>query len=317
MEYGYALSCEEHPPGDLLSQGRRAEELGLDFLSVTDHYHPWVSVQGQASFVWSLLGALAAGTDRIRVGTGVTCPIQRIHPAVVAQAAATTAALFGDRFFFGVGTGEALNEHVTGQRWPPVDIRQEMLAEAVQVIRELWTGENVDHHGRHYRVENARLFTLPERPPPVVVSGLGPRSAALAARIGDGYWGTAPKPDLLAAYADAGGEGPRYGQVTVCVAPTVEEGRRTVHTRWPNAAVPGQLSRDLPTVTHFEQAAAILTEEQAVDSFPCGPDPGPVLESVQKYTDAGYTHLYFHQVGPDQEGFLRLWRDELAPALGR
>src|SRR5579875_3217485 len=168
--YGYAVSTEEHPPADCVRHARRAEEAGFAFLSVTDHYHPWISAQGQASFAWSVLGAIAATTERIRIGTGVTCPLIRMHPAVAAQAAATTAVLCDGRLLFGVGTGEWLNEHVTGDRWPPPDIRLEMLDEAVQVIRALWTGETVDHHGRFYTVENARLFTLPQAPPPIVVS---------------------------------------------------------------------------------------------------------------------------------------------------
>ena len=179
--FGYTLSSEEHGPRDLVRQARRAEEVGFDFLSISDHFHPWVSAQGHSPFVWSVLGAIAQATDRVPVGVGVTCPIQRMHPAVLAQAAATTSLLFEGRFFFGVGTGEALNEHVLGHRWPPAETRRLMLAEAVHVIRQLWTGETIDHHGDFYEVENARLFDPPDQDPPLIVSGFGPNAVELAA----------------------------------------------------------------------------------------------------------------------------------------
>ena len=156
--YGYTLSSEEHPPTTLVTNARRAEELGFDFLSISDHFHPWVSAQGHSPFVWSVLGGVAASTERIRVGVGVTCPTIRIHPAIIAHATATTSLLFQGRFFFGVGSGEALNEHILAHRWPPVPVRLMMLEEAVEVIRRLWTGETVDHRGDFYEVENAKLF---------------------------------------------------------------------------------------------------------------------------------------------------------------
>ena len=274
-----------------------------------------MTAQGHSPFVWSVLGAVAASTERLRVGVGVTCPIIRIHPAILAQATATTSLLFGDRFFFGVGTGEALNEHVLGHRWPSPDVRRSMLEEAVGIIRRLWTGETVDHRGAFYEVENARLFDPPAEPPPVIVSAFGPEAVEVAARIGDGYWGTSPTADLLDLYAEHGGRGPRYAQLNLCWAEDAAAARRTAHEIWPNAGIPGQLSQDLPTWTHFEEAAGLVTEEDATKSIPCGPDPQPVLDSVRTYLDAGYDHLYFHQIGPDQEGFFRFWSDELQPAL--
>ena len=315
VSYGYTLSSEEFGPAALVGNARRAEEAGFDFASVSDHFHPWVSAQGHSPFVWSVLGAVAAATERLRVGVGVTCPIIRIHPAIVAHATATTSLLFEGRFFFGVGTGEALNEHVLGHRWPSPDVRRMMLEEAVGVIRRLWTGETVDHRGEFYEVENARLFDPPADPPPVIVSGFGPKAAHLAARVGDGYWGTSPERELLDAYADGGGQGPRYAQLNLCWADDAAAARKTVHEVWPNAGIPGQLSQDLPTWTHFEEAAGMVSEEEATTSIPCGPDVEPVLESVRTYVDAGYDHLYFHQIGPDQAGFFRFWSDELQPAL--
>jgi coenzyme F420-dependent glucose-6-phosphate dehydrogenase len=316
VQFGYTLSSEEHPPADLVQQAARAEAAGFDFASISDHYHPWVGAQGHSGFVWSVLGAIAASTERMPVGVGVTCPIMRIHPAVIAQAAATTSLLFDGRFFLGVGTGEALNEHIVGERWPPHAVRLEMLEEAVTVIRALFTGETLEHRGTHYEVDNARLFDPPVDDVPIVVSGFGPDAAGLAGRIGDGFWGNAPQRELLETFERNGGDGPRYAQLNVCWAPSAEEARRTVHEVWPNTAVPGQLSQDLPTWTHFEQATQIVTEAEATEHVPCGPDiVDDVVKSVAQYRDAGYDHLYFHQIGPDQEGFVRYWESELRDAL--
>jgi G6PDH family F420-dependent oxidoreductase len=251
----------------------------------------------------------------VQVGVGVTCPTIRIHPAIIAQATATTSLLFEGRFFFGVGTGEALNEHILGHRWPPPEVRRAMLDEAVQVIRALWGGDTVDHRGEFYEVENAKLFDPPAEPPPIIVSGFGPGAVDLAARIGDGYWGHSPDRAVLDQFREAGGRGPRYAQLNVCWAESPEAARATVHEVWPNGGIPGQLSQDLPTWTHFEEASSLVTAEEAARSVPCGPELAPVLDSVHAYLDAGYDHLYFHQIGPDQEGFLRFWAEELRPAL--
>ncbi len=313
--YGYTLSSEEHSPSELVDLARRAEAVGFDFLTVSDHFHPWVQAQGHSPFVWSVLGAVAAVTDRVQVGVGVTCPIMRIHPAIVAHAAATASLLLEGRFFLGVGTGEALNEHIVGRHWPVPEIRRQMLAEAIDVMRQLWTGETVDHHGEHFTVENARLFDPPEAPLPVVVSAFGSDAASELAPVADGYWGTSPDADLLSTFAAEGGSGPRIGQVTVCWATDADAARATVHERWPNSGLPGQLAQDLPTWTHFEQATSVLSIEQTTEHVPCGKAVEPVLEQVSTYVDAGYDHLHFHQIGDDQRGFLDFWVDELGPAL--
>jgi G6PDH family F420-dependent oxidoreductase len=315
--FGYTLSSEEHGPAALVANAQRAEEVGFDFVSVSDHYHPWVSAQGHSPFVWSVLGAIAAATDEIQVGVGVTCPTTRIHPAIIAQATATTSLLMPGRFVFGVGTGEALNEHILGDRWPRPEVRRGMLAEAIEIIRKLWTGETVDHDGEFYEVENARLFDPPTTAPPIVISGFGDASVELAARIGDGFWGHAPDRETIKTFEARGGRGPRYAQLNLCWAEDEAAARRTAHEVWPNAGIPGQLSQDLPTWTHFEQAAELVTQADATKSVPCGPDAGPVLASVQEYLDAGYDHVYFHQIGPDQEGFFRFWAEELRPSLAR
>ena len=313
--FGFTLSSEEHDPATLVEQARMAEDHGFDFVSISDHYHPWVSEQGHSPFVWSVLGALSQATTSLDVGVGVTCPIVRIHPAVVAQAAATTSLLLGDRFSLGVGTGEALNEHVLGHRWPTPETRRQMLEEAVEVMRRLWSGETVDHHGRFYDVENARLFDPPAHDLPVIVSGFGPESVELAARIGDGFWGHSPDREVIDDYRRHGGTGPRWAQVTMCWAADEQEARETMHHVWPNSGLSGQLAQDLPTWTHFEQATSMLTVEQTSGSTPCGPDPGPVLDAARSYVEAGYDHVYFHQVGRDQRGFMRFWLEELQPQL--
>src|SRR2546425_3414503 len=211
LDLGYSLSSEEHGPSDLVRFAYRAEQAGFSFASISDHYHPWTSKQGQSPFVWSVIGGIAATTKKIRLGTGVTCPTMRIHPAVIAQAAATAAAMMPGRFFLGVGTGENLNEHIVGRKWPPLVVRQEMLEEAVSVIRLLWEGRNKSHHGLHFTVENARLFTLPAKPPPIFVAAGGKNMGKLAARIGDGLITAGDEGTVINAFNSVGGRRePKY-----------------------------------------------------------------------------------------------------------
>lgn len=314
---GYALSSEEHPPRDLVQHAVLAEQHGFEFALISDHFHPWIGRQGQSPFVWGVLGAIANATERISLGTGVTCPLLRIHPAIIAQAAATTASLMPGRFFLGVGTGENLNEHILGQRWPEWEVRAEMLDEAVAVIRAMWTGDVTSHHGRYYTVENARLYTLPDEPPPVYVAASGTRAAELAARVGDGFVGTTPEAEVVDTYRRAGGDGPRFGQVTVCWAETQKAARATALEWWPNVAIRGTASQELPNPNDFMDLAQMVGEEDIAAAIPCGPDPGPILDSIEAYVDAGYDHVYIHQVGPDQAGFLEFAADELIPHLQR
>jgi len=313
MEIGYALSSEEHRPLDLVRNARRAEECGFPFALVSDHYHPWIDRQGQSPFVWGVLGGIAAATERLEVGTGVTCPTTRIHPAIIAQAAATAASMLPGRFFLGVGTGENLNEHVLGDRWPSASERLEQLEEAVEVLRELWKGELTSFRGAYYRVEDARIYTLPEEPIPVVVAAAGRAAAALAGRVGDGLVSTAPDPELVDEYRRAGGDGPTYGQLTVCVAETEEEARRTAFEWWPNAGLEGPLSQELPLPSHFEESSAMTTEEKVAEQVVCGPDAERQLEGLRAFAEAGFDHVYVHQVGPDQESFFDLYEREVLP----
>ena len=310
---GFTLSSEEHPPRALVEHAVRAEAAGFDFCSISDHFHPWVTAQGHSPFVWSVLGAVAEATDRIPLAVGVTCPLMRIHPAIVAHAAATASLLLGPRFVLGVGTGEALNEHILGDRWPPPEIRLDMLDEAVGLMRALWTGETVDHHGAYYTVENARIFDPPEVEIPVVVSAFGPHAARRAAEMADGLW--ASSPDEVSVYEEAGGSGPRYGQVHVCVGDDLEACRATVAEQWPNSAMSGQLAQDLPTFTHVEQAVDTIPVESRVESIPHGPDPQPVIDAIQARLDDGFDHVHLHQIGPDQGALFRMWEQVLRQEL--
>jgi coenzyme F420-dependent glucose-6-phosphate dehydrogenase len=315
-EFGYALSSEEHTPTQLVENARRAEELGFEFAMISDHFHPWVDAQGSSPFVWSVIGGIAQATERIRLGTGVTCPTIRIHPAIVAHAAATSAALMPGRFFLGVGSGENLNEHILGDHWPAPDERLELLEEAIEVMRLLWQGGYQTHRGRHYVVENARLYTLPDEPVQIAVAAAKEHAAELAGRVGDAFVNTAPDREPIEIFERAGGKDkPKYGQITVCWAKTEDEGAKTVHRIWPTAGLGGDLSYELPLPRHFEQATENVMPDELKEKVTVGPDPDAYLDEIREMEQVGYTHVYVHQIGRDQEGFFRFWKDELAPRL--
>jgi G6PDH family F420-dependent oxidoreductase len=310
MRIGCFLSCEEFAPGDLVAQARRAEEAGFHALWISDHYHPWNDEQGHSAFVWSAIGAISQVTQ-LPLTTAVTCPTVRIHPAVVAQAAATSSVLLEGRFGLGVGSGEALNEHILGDRWPEADVRLEMLEEAVEVMRALWQGGQHSHRGRHYTVENARVYDLPEQPPPVLVSGFGPKATKLAARIGDGYCTTSPDKDAIDLYRSEGGKGPVQAGTKVCFMADEDEARATAHRLWPNEALPGELAQVLPTPAHFEQACELVTPDMLVT--PVGPDIEAHVASLNQYLEAGVDELFVQQIGPDQDAFFDTWAREVLP----
>jgi G6PDH family F420-dependent oxidoreductase len=310
MKVGCVLASEEFGPRELVEFARRAEQAGFHALWISDHYHPWNDEQGHSPFVWSVIGALAEAT-RLPVTTGVTCPTVRIHPAVVAQAAATSAVLHEGRFRLGVGSGEALNEHILGDRWPEADVRLEMLEEAVGVMRLLWQGGQRSHRGRHYTVENARIYDLPDEPVPVLISGFGPKAIALAGRIGDGFCTTAPDEEAIDRYRAGGGKGPVHAGTKVCFMPSEQEAMETVLRIWPNEGLPGELAQVLPTPAHFEQACELVTAEQIAS--PVGPDLDRHAESLQQYADAGVDELFVQQIGPDQDAFFTTWASEILP----
>jgi G6PDH family F420-dependent oxidoreductase len=316
VKIGYFLSSEETGAGELVRQARMAEEAGFDGLWISDHFHPWNDEQGHSPFVWSVIGAIAQAT-RMQVTTAVTCPTMRLHPAIVAQAAATSAVLLDGRFALGLGSGEALNEHILGDRWPEADERLEMLEEAVEVIRTLWRGGVQSHRGRHYRVENARIYDLPARLPPILISAFGPKATKLAGRIGDGFCTTAPVKDAVEQFrADAGEHKVVAGGVKVCWDEDRRRAVQTAHRLWPNDPLPGELSQVLPTPAHFEQASELVTEEMIADSIVCGPDLDRHVERLREFEDAGFDELYVQQVGGGHERFFELYAREVLPRFG-
>ncbi|WP_433332009.1 TIGR03557 family F420-dependent LLM class oxidoreductase [Spirillospora sp. CA-294931] len=311
--FGYFLSTEEHGPKELVRQARLAERAGFEALWISDHFHPWLDEQGQAPFVWSVIGALSEATS-LPITTAVTCPLQRTHPAIIAQAAATSAVLTGGRFRLGVGTGEALNEHITDPSWPSAATRLDMLEEAVHLIRELFTGRLVTHRGTHYSLDTARLYTLPERPPPIYVSAFGEKATRLAARIGDGFMCVQPDAGLLKTFAAEGGAGkPTAGGLKVCWADDAAEGRHTVKRLWPTEMIGGEAMQLLQLPRHFEQLAELVTEDMV--DVPCGPDPRTHIDALNAYVEAGYDEIYVNQIGPDQVPFFDFYAEQVLPAL--
>lgn len=317
-ELGYACLSEQHDPGEMVAHVAEAERRGVDYAMVSDHYHPWTTAQGESPFVWGVLGAIANATDRIPIGTAVTAPIIRIHPAVVAQAAATAACQLEDRFVLGVGTGERLNEHVTGERWPPHDVRLEMLEEAVEILRLLWAGGEKTYRGEHFTVENARVFTLPEEPPPIAVAAGGETTAAAAGHYGDALISTSPDEAVVERFeqGNRGESEPHVGQFHACYAETEEEGVETALETWPNAGMSGELGQELATPAHFEQAASMVDREDVAERVVCGSDADDFIERIETFVDAGFERVHVHQIGPEQSEFLEFYETEVVPSFG-
>jgi G6PDH family F420-dependent oxidoreductase len=315
MRIGYFLSSEEFNPQDLVEQAVLAEQAGFEALWISDHFHPWNDAQGQSPFVWGVIGALSQACS-LPVTTAVTAPTVRLHPAIVAQAAATAAVQLEGRFTLGVGTGEALNEHILGDRWPSEPVRLEMLEEAVEVMRALWQGEFTYHYGRHYTLENARIYTRPDVSPPVFVSAFGDKSFDLALRIGDGFITTQPDAEHVREWkAKAGQNKPAQAGYKVCVAPSEGEGVAVAHRLWANAGLPGELSQVLPSPKHFEQASELVTEEMTRKSTVCGPDVDAHVAAFAPFAEAGFDDVYIANMGPHYRDFFTLYRDHVLPRL--
>jgi G6PDH family F420-dependent oxidoreductase len=315
MRIGYFLSSEELDPHQLVEQAAMAEQAGFDALWISDHYHPWNDEQGQSPFVWGVIGAISQAC-RLPVTTAVTAPTLRIHPAVTAQAAATAAVQLDGRFRLGVGTGEALNEHIFSDAWPAESVRLEMLEEAIQVMRELWKGDFTYHRGKHYTVESARIYTLPDKPPPVYVSAFGDKSFGLALRVGDGFVTTKPDADRVREWrSKAGPDKPTQAGYKVCVADTEDEGVRIAHRLWATSGLPGELSQVLPSPRHFEQASELVTEDMTRESTVCGKDVDAHVKGFQSYAEAGFDEIYISNIGPHHRDFFRLYADEVLPRL--
>lgn len=311
--FGYFLSTEEHTPAELVEQARLAEEAGFDALWISDHFHPWNDEQGQSPFVWSLIGALSQVTS-LPVTTAVTCPIMRMGPVITAQAAATSAVLLNGRFRLGVGTGEALNEHVLGDAWPSAPRRLEMLEESVELMRELWTGKVVEHHGRHYTAENARIYTLPDEPVEVWMSAFGPLAAEVAGRVSAGLVTMSVDDEVLAAFREAGGKRTSAG-FKVCWAESEDAGVDIAHRLWANAGLPGEMSQILPTPRHFEQASQLVPRESTRDSVVCGPDLDRQVASYGEFLEAGFDEIYVSNMGPNFRPMLEAYGEHVLPAL--
>ena len=316
--FGYFLSCEEYAPEELLDQARLAEQAGFDALWISDHFHPWTEAQGQSPFVWSMIGAISQVCD-LPVTTAVTCPTVRTHPAIIAQAAATCAVLLGEgRFTLGIGTGEALNEHVLGDVWPHTDLRLEMLEEAVDVIRRLWTGEVVSHEGRHYTVDTARIYTLPERPPPIFMSAFGPKALEVAGRIADGFITTKPDGESVSRFRELkGDDAPTQAGFKVAWGATRDEAIDTAFGIWPNAGVPGELSQVLPSPRHFEQASELVTREKFAENGAFGPDVAEHVEAYAPFVEAGFDEVYVANMGPHYRDMLTAYGSDVLPELRR
>lgn len=316
MRIGYTLSSEERTGNELIALAAQAEVVGFDFVGISDHYHPWSETQGQSTFAWTILGGIAMATKQIEVFIEVTCPIIRYHPAIIAQAAATTASLMEGRFTFGVGTGENLNEHVVGHGWPKTSVRQAMLREAVDIIRELWRGELTSYEGEFYTVENAKIYSLPKELPPIIVSAFGPKAARMAGEIGDGFVSTSPDKALVQAFKRSGGKNkPVYGQIDVCWAKNTSEAKKTAFKYWPNKAAPGNLNTELALPQQFQDVGEAIGPNKATEKIPLGDNLEEYIKTIKEYRDAGYDNIYLHQIGPDQKGFFRFFKEKLQPAL--
>jgi G6PDH family F420-dependent oxidoreductase len=315
LKYGYKLMSEEHGPTDLVRNASRAEEAGFDFVAISDHFHPWLSSQGHSPAAWTVLGAIAARTQRIGLATAVTCPSIRYHPATVAQSAATLAILSNGRFTLGLGAGENLNEHVVGEGWPSPHERQDMLFEAVEIIQKLWQGEDVSEEHVHFSIDRAKLWDVPKTAPVIAVAAGGPRAARLAGEKNVGLFATEAKGELVKQWKEAGGKGPRYAEVGLCYARSEAEAVRIAKERMSFSLLGWKVMPELPTTESFEAAVSIVHEEDVAKQVACGPDPEKHIASVKKYVDAGFDHIVLQGGGPDQEAFINFFQKELKPRL--
>jgi G6PDH family F420-dependent oxidoreductase len=316
MRFGYFLSCEEYSPAELVEQAVAAERAGFDALWISDHFHPWNDEQGQSPFVWGMIGALSQACS-LPVTTAVTCPTTRVHPGIIAQAAATAAVQLHGKFVLGVGTGEALNEHVLGDPWPSEDVRLDMLEEAVELMRRLWSGEVVTVRGEHYDIDTARVYTLPDEPVPVYVSAFGPKALDVAARIGDGFINTNDDADTVRQFKEKSGGKPCQGGVKVAWAETADEGIDHAHRLWANSGLPGELSQVLPSPKHFEQASQLVTRDSTAESVVAGNDIDEHVDQLRSYVEAGYDEVYVANMGPNYLAMIESYGREVLPQLRR
>src|SRR6188472_1100757 len=306
-QFGYTLMTEQSGPRDLIDYAIEAERAGFDFEVCSDHYSPWLMSQGHAPYAWSVLGAVAQATSRVELATYVTCPIIRYHPAVVAQKAATLQLLSEGRFILGLGSGENLNEHITGEGWPPVAQRQDMLSEAATIIRELQSGELVTWEGDYFRVDSARLWDAPDSGIPIAIAVSGEKSVAQFAPLADHLVAVEPEPDLLKAWDREKGSANsrKIGQVPICWDSDEQRAIKRAHDQFRWFAGGWAVNADLPTPAGFEGASTFVRPEDVAKQIPCGPDLDAAVQAVQPFWEAGFTDVAIVQVGDEgQREFL-------------
>ena len=314
VKIGYKLSSEDTHPLNLVKYAEMVEEAGFSFAMISDHYHPWVNKQDQSPFVWSTLGGISQATTNLNLGTAVTCPTIRVHPAIVAQAAATTASMMPGRFILGMGSGENLNEHILGDHWPPAPVRIAMLEEAVKIIRMLWQGDIHNFKGKYYTIENTRIYTLPAELPPILMSADGEEAAETAGRISDGLITPGIKESLVKIFKNTGGKGkPCYAEVSVCWADDMDYARKISYDYWPILANKNGLNWEIPTPKYFEELAKMTDPDSLTREIVCGNDPQSHIDEINKFVKAGYDHVFIHQLGPYQEGFIKFYEEEVLP----
>ena len=317
MRIGYTLMTEQSDPRSLVRYAAAGEQAGFDFEVMSDHYFPWLDEQGHSGYAWSMLGAVTQVTDTVELMTYVTCPIMRYHPAVVAQKAATVGVLSDGRFMLGVGAGENLNEHVVGRGWPPVNVRHEMLEEAVRIIRALLAGEDVSTAGRHFRVDSAKVWDLPEQAVPIGVAVSGAQSVETFAPLADHLIAVEPQSELVAAWDAAHqGESRKVGQIPVCWGADKNAAVQKAHEQFRWFAGGWKVNAELPGPTGFAGATQFVRPDDVAGSIPCGPDVEAIVEAVREFEDAGFTDVAVVQIGDDgQQEFLEMAEKELLPAL--
>lgn len=317
VKFGYKLMSEEHGPKGLIENAVRAEAAGFDFVSISDHYHPWVEAQGHSPFAWSVLGGIAHATNTVAITTGLTCPIIRYHPAIIAQAAATVALISDNRFTLAVGAGERLNEHVTGVVWPSVPERHAMLGEAIDIFRLLWAGKVVSHRSPHYRIDHARLYDLPARTIPIVVGVSGPASITLAAeKAVDGIMATEPKKELTTSFRAPGRPGaPCYSEAALAYAADEKAASKMAKERFAFSALGWAANTELPHTKAFAAATELIREDDLAKTIGIGPDLEKHVVAVKPYIEAGFDHIALVGIGPDQAGFIDFFEKKLGPAL--
>ena len=314
FQLGWWLSGEEHDPRALVTHAVLAEAAGFETAMISDHLQPWVRHQGNGSFVWTVIGAIANATERLEVGTGVTAMVHRNNPVNVAQAACTAAVMLGDRFFLGVGSGERLNEQPFGERWPRPGERRAQLEEAINVIRQLFDGDKVNHRGEYWSVENLQLMTLPASPPPIFMAAGGKLSAASAGEFGDGLIGVAPDAHQIDVFRGSGGTGkPCLAQLHVSIARTMEAALENAWEWWPIGVLPPSVLGELSKPEDFFAIADAIGKDDIGEMVICATDAAPVIDAIDRFAGAGFDTVYLHQVGPDQQRLADLARTDLFP----